>query len=69
VPTGKIISSYANSLANCSLIVKIDNRFYQYVKKKGELRMTYLVQSTNILVIARHSRVIILQTFNRAIWL
>jgi lipopolysaccharide transport system ATP-binding protein len=38
-------------------------------KHKAELRMTELVQSTNILVIASHSRKAILQTCNRAIWL
>jgi predicted ABC-type ATPase len=67
--TGKIISRYAKSFANCYLIAKIANRSYQYVKHKAELRMTELVQSTNILVIASHSRGVILQTFNRAIWL
>lgn len=38
-------------------------------KHKAELRMAELVQSTNILVIASHSREIILQTCNRVIWL
>lgn len=38
-------------------------------KQKAETRMTELVQSTNILVIASHSREMILHTCNRAIWL
>jgi len=38
-------------------------------KHKAEQRMTELVQATNILVIASHSREVILQTCNRAIWL
>lgn len=38
-------------------------------KHKAEVRMTELVQSTNILVIASHSRDLILHTCNRAIWL
>ncbi|WP_305267862.1 ABC transporter ATP-binding protein [Methylobacter sp.] len=42
-----------------------DERF----KHKAEKRMAELVQATNILVIASHSREIILQTCNRAIWL
>lgn len=38
-------------------------------KHKAEERMKGLVQSTNILVIASHSRELILRTCNRAIWL
>jgi len=38
-------------------------------KNKAEKRMNELVQATNILVIASHSREVILQTCNRAIWL
>jgi lipopolysaccharide transport system ATP-binding protein len=38
-------------------------------KHKAEQRMTALVQTTNILVIASHSREIILKTCNRVIWL
>ena len=38
-------------------------------KRKAEIRMTELVQSTNILVIASHSRDLVLQTCNRLIWL
>ncbi|MDM2732974.1 ABC transporter ATP-binding protein [Citrobacter sp. Cy070] len=38
-------------------------------KRKAEVRMTELVQSTNILVIASHSRDLVLHTCNRAIWL
>lgn len=38
-------------------------------KHKAEVRMTELVQATNILVIASHSRELILHTCNRVIWL
>lgn len=38
-------------------------------KHKAEARMNELVQSTNILVIASHSRDLILHTCNRVIWL
>lgn len=38
-------------------------------KHKAEERMQELVQSTNILVIASHSKELILRTCNRAIWL
>ena len=38
-------------------------------KQKAEARIAELVQSTNILVIASHSRELILHTCNRAIWL
>jgi lipopolysaccharide transport system ATP-binding protein len=38
-------------------------------KRKAEQRMTELVQATNILVIASHSRELILHACNRAIWL
>jgi lipopolysaccharide transport system ATP-binding protein len=38
-------------------------------KHKAEMRMTELVQATNILVIASHSREVILHTCNRVIWL
>lgn len=38
-------------------------------KHKAEARMNELVQSTNILVIASHSRDLVLHTCNRAIWL
>ncbi|GAB3087883.1 ABC transporter ATP-binding protein [Cupriavidus yeoncheonensis] len=38
-------------------------------KHKAEARMAELVQSTNILVIASHSRELILHTCNRVIWL
>ena len=38
-------------------------------KHKAEIRMTELVQATNILVIASHSRDLILHTCNRVIWL
>lgn len=42
-----------------------DERF----KHKAEARMTELVQSSNILVIASHSRDLVLRTCNRVIWL
>jgi len=38
-------------------------------KHKAEERMTELVKSTNILVLASHSRDMILHTCNRVIWL
>lgn len=38
-------------------------------KHKAEVRMTELVQSTNILVIASHSRDLVFHTCNRVIWL
>jgi lipopolysaccharide transport system ATP-binding protein len=38
-------------------------------KHQAEKRMAELVQSTNILVIATHSRAVILETCNRVIWL
>jgi lipopolysaccharide transport system ATP-binding protein len=38
-------------------------------KRKAEQRMTELVQATNILVIASHSRDLIRHTCNRVIWL
>lgn len=38
-------------------------------KQKAEVRLTELVQATNILVIATHSRELITATCNRAIWL
>ncbi len=38
-------------------------------KHKAEARMSEVVQSTNILVIASHSRELILHTCNRVIWL
>lgn len=38
-------------------------------KHKAEIRMTELVQSTNILVIASHSRDLVLRTCNRVLWL
>ncbi len=38
-------------------------------KHKAEERMNELVQSTNILVIASHSRELVLRTCNRLIWL
>lgn len=38
-------------------------------KHKAEMRMTDLVKSTNILVIASHSRELVLRTCNRVIWL
>jgi lipopolysaccharide transport system ATP-binding protein len=38
-------------------------------KHKAEKRMTELVQATNILVLATHSRELILDTCNRVIWL
>ena len=38
-------------------------------KHKAEERMRTLVQSTNILVIASHSRELILETCNRVLWL
>ncbi len=38
-------------------------------KHKAEARMTELVQSTRILVIATHSRDLVINTCNRAIWL
>jgi lipopolysaccharide transport system ATP-binding protein len=38
-------------------------------KRKAEIRMTELVQATNILVIASHSKELIMHTCNRAIWL
>jgi lipopolysaccharide transport system ATP-binding protein len=41
----------------------------QGFKQKAEQRMNELVQATNILVIATHSRDLILDTCNRAIWL
>jgi lipopolysaccharide transport system ATP-binding protein len=41
----------------------------QGFKHKAEERMRDLVQSTNILVIASHSRELVLETCNRAIWL
>lgn len=41
----------------------------QGFKQKAEERMSEMVQSTNILVIASHSRTLIEETCNRAIWL
>jgi len=41
----------------------------QGFKHKAEERMRELVQATNILVIASHSRELVLETCNRAIWL
>ena len=38
-------------------------------KRKAEKRMAEVVQSTNILVIASHSRDLILKICNRVIWL
>ena len=38
-------------------------------RHKAEKRMSRLVQSTNILVIATHSRAVVQQTCNRVIWL
>jgi len=38
-------------------------------KHKAEKRLAEMVQSTNILVIATHSREVILETCNRVIWL
>ncbi len=38
-------------------------------KHKAEVRMSELVQSTNIMVIASHSRDLVLRTCNRVIWL
>jgi lipopolysaccharide transport system ATP-binding protein len=38
-------------------------------KHKAEIRMTELVRSTNILVIASHSRDLVLRTCNRVLWL
>jgi lipopolysaccharide transport system ATP-binding protein len=38
-------------------------------KHKAEARVTELVQSTNILVIASHSRELVLHICNRVIWL
>jgi lipopolysaccharide transport system ATP-binding protein len=38
-------------------------------KHKAEIRMAELVQATNILVIASHSRELVLRTCNRVIWL
>lgn len=38
-------------------------------KRKAEIRMTELVKATNILVIASHSRDLVLHTCNRVIWL
>jgi lipopolysaccharide transport system ATP-binding protein len=38
-------------------------------KRKAEARMSELVRSTNILVIASHSRELVLHTCNRVIWL
>ena len=38
-------------------------------KHRAESRLNSLVQSSNILVLATHSRELILQTCNRAIWL
>jgi lipopolysaccharide transport system ATP-binding protein len=36
---------------------------------KAEERLTEMVQSTNILVIASHSRELVLKTCNRVLWL
>lgn len=41
----------------------------QGFRHKAEVRMKELIQSTNILVIATHSKELILETCNRAIWL
>jgi lipopolysaccharide transport system ATP-binding protein len=41
----------------------------QGFKEKAEQRMGELVQATNILVIATHSRELVLETCNRAMWL
>ncbi len=38
-------------------------------KRKAEIPTTELVQATNILVIASHSRDLVLHTCNRVIWL
>lgn len=38
-------------------------------KHKAEERMNQLVQTTNILVVATHSRELLMETCNRAIWL
>lgn len=38
-------------------------------KRKAEARLTELVQATNILVVATHSRDLVHQTCNRVIWL
>lgn len=38
-------------------------------RHKAEARMSNMVQSTNILIIATHSRELVLHTCNRAIWL
>jgi len=38
-------------------------------KHKAEIRMTDLVKSTNILVIASHSRELVMHTCNRVLWL
>ena len=38
-------------------------------KHKAEKRLTELVESTNILVIASHSRDLVMHTCNRVIWL
>jgi lipopolysaccharide transport system ATP-binding protein len=38
-------------------------------KHKAEGRLRELVQTTNILVVATHSRELLMQTCNRAIWL
>lgn len=38
-------------------------------KQKAELRMNDMVRSTNILVIASHSKELVLKTCNRVIWL
>lgn len=38
-------------------------------KQKAEKRLSELVQATNILVVASHSKQLILNTCNRVIWL
>lgn len=38
-------------------------------RQKAELRLNQIVQATNILIIASHSKELILKTCNRAIWL
>ena len=38
-------------------------------KHKAEKRLTELVETTNILVIASHSRDLVMRTCNRVIWL
>ena len=38
-------------------------------KHKAEIRMNELVKSTNILVIASHSRELVMHTCNRVLWL